>query len=86
MARLRRTAVVNVIHGVLCEDYGPLDPRSIRDELLTEAGIRDVSYETARNRLRIEYDPALVTPERLLVLLCRHALFVEPDAFAEETG
>jgi hypothetical protein len=77
---------VNIIHAVLCEDYGPLDPRSIRDELLTEAGIRDVCHETARNRLRIEYDPELVSPERLLDLLCRHALFVEPDSFAGETG
>jgi hypothetical protein len=77
---------LNTIHAVLCEDYGRLDPRSIRDELLTEAGIRDVCYETARNRLRIEYDPKLVSHTRLVDLMCRHALFVEPDVFAEETG
>ena len=48
---------MNTIHAVLCEDYGRLDASSIRNELLTEAGIRDVSCESTRNRLRIEYDP-----------------------------
>jgi hypothetical protein len=77
---------VNTIHAVLCEDYGRLDASSIRDELLTEAGIRDVHRETARNRLRIEYDPVLVSHTRLVDLMCRHALFPDPTAIGEETG
>ncbi len=77
---------MNIIHAVLCEDYGRLDARSIRDELLTEAGIRDVCCETARNRLRIEYDPVIVSHTRLVDLMCRHALFPEPADLGEQTG
>jgi hypothetical protein len=75
---------VNVIHAVLCEDYGRLDAHSIRDELLTEAGIRDVCCEAARYRLRIEYDPVIVSHAHLVDLMCRHALF--PAVAGEETG
>jgi hypothetical protein len=77
---------VNIIHAVLCEDYGRLDASSIRDELLTEAGIRDVCYEAARHRLRIEYDPVIVSHARLVDLMCRHALFPAPTDRDEETG
>jgi hypothetical protein len=77
---------VNIIHAVLCEDYGLLDAGSIRDELLTEAGIRDVCYETSRHRLRIEYDPLIVSHIRLVDVMCRHALFPEPADIGEETG
>jgi hypothetical protein len=77
---------VNIIHAVLCEDHGRLDASSIRDELLTEAGIRDVGYETARHRLRIEYDPVIVSHVRLADVMCRHALFPEPADIGEEPG
>ena len=66
---------MNVLHAVLCEDFGPLDASRIRDELLCEAGIRDVTCENARNCLRIEYDPVIVSHTRLRDLMCRHALF-----------
>lgn len=77
---------MNIVHAVLCEDYGRLDPGSIRNELLTEAGICDVCYETARHRLRIEYDPLIVSHTRLVDLMCRHALFPQPTGIEEETG
>ena len=77
---------MNIIHAVLCEDYGALDASSIRDELLTEAGICDVCCETARHRLRIEYDPVIVSHAHLVDLMCRHALFPEPPGIDEETG
>ena len=77
---------MNIIHAVLCEDYGRLDASSIRDELLTEAGIRNVCYEAGRNRLRIEYDPVIVSHARLVDVMCRHALFPEPADIGEETS
>ena len=77
---------MNTIHAVLCEDYGRLDASSIRNELLAEAGIRGVSCETTRNRLRIEYDPVIVSYARLVDLMCLHALFAEPDAVGGERG
>lgn len=66
---------MNVIHAVLCEDFGRLDAGRIRDELLCEAGISGVTCESARHGLRIEYDPVLVSHTRLKDLMCRHALF-----------
>jgi hypothetical protein len=74
---------MNVLHAVLREDFGRLDPASIRAGLLAEAGIHDVCCETARNRLRIEYDPATLDRLKLVDIMCRHALFPAPPAADE---
>ncbi|HVY63709.1 MAG TPA: hypothetical protein VHH11_02710 [Gammaproteobacteria bacterium] len=76
---------MNVVHAVLCEDYGRLDAGAIRNELMAEAGIHEVSFEKTGHRLRIEYDPRLVSHTRLVDMMCRHALFPEPPG-GEETG
>ena len=71
---------MNVLHAVLREDFGRLDATSIRARLLAEAGIHDVCCETARNRLRIEYDPVILDRVKLVEIMCRHALFPAPPA------
>jgi hypothetical protein len=69
---------MNVLHAVLREDFGRLDASAIRASLLTERGIADVRYGETRNRLRIEYDPLVVTQTNLVDIMCRHALFPAP--------
>ena len=75
-------ADVKTIHTVLREDFGPLDRNLVRKELLAEKGIGQVAYEHARNRLTIEYDPAIVTSQRLLDIMCRYGVFPESAADA----
>jgi hypothetical protein len=78
-----RNAPMTIVHAVLCEDYGRLDAKAIRNELMAESGIRDVRCEPARNRLLIEYDPALLKYDRLVELMCRHALIADPTLKSE---
>jgi hypothetical protein len=74
---------VNILHAVLREDFGRLDASTIRAGLLAERGIADVRCEVARNRLRIEYDPRIVSQTKLVDIMCRHALFPAPTAGAD---
>ena len=69
---------VKTVHTILREDFGQLDRDLIRTELLDETGIRDVTYEPARNRLSIEYDPAILNDARLLDIMCRCGVYPEP--------
>ncbi len=73
---------MKTIHTVLREDFGQLDRNLVRTELLAEKGIRDVAYEHARNRLTIEYDPAVLTDQKLLDIMCRYGVFPESSADA----
>jgi hypothetical protein len=68
---------VKTIHTILREDFGRLDRNLIRTELLAERGVRDVLYESARNRLCIEYDPEVLTNGSLLDLMCRYGVYPE---------
>jgi hypothetical protein len=69
---------VKIIHTVLREDFGHLDRKLIRTELLAERGVRDVTYDDARNRLSIEYDPDVLTNDHLLDVMCRYGVY--PDS------
>jgi hypothetical protein len=69
---------VKTIHTILREDFGQLDRHLVRTELLAEAGVHGVDYEPARNGLRIEYDPAVLTASKLADLMCRHGVYPDP--------
>jgi hypothetical protein len=71
---------MSILHAVLREDFGRLDASSVRAGLMTEIGIHEVCYETARNRLRIEYDPVILNHTKLVDIMCRHALFPAPPS------
>jgi len=75
---------VKTIHTILREDFGQLDRHLVRAELLREAGIHEVGYETARNGLCIEYDPVVLTPPKLAEVLCRHGVFPNPVCAPED--
>lgn len=66
---------MKTIHTILREDFGLLDRNLVRSELLSERGVNQVSFETARNGLSIEYDPAIVDDSKLLEIMCRYGVF-----------
>ena len=69
---------MKTIHTILREEFGRLDRHLVRTELLGEAGVFGVDYEPARNALRIEYDPAVLTASKLADLMCRHGVYPDP--------
>jgi hypothetical protein len=71
---------MKTIHTILREDFGKLDRDFIRRELLAEKGIHSVDCEPARNRLRIEYDPAILSASRLADVMCRYGVYPAPQA------
>jgi hypothetical protein len=71
---------MTTVHTMLREDFGRLDRTQVRAELMAERGIRDVVYETERNRLCIEYDPSVVDGSKLIDIMCRHGVYPEPIA------
>jgi hypothetical protein len=71
---------MTTVHTMLREDFGRLDRTQVGAELLAERGIKDVLYETQRNRLSIEYDPAIVDGTKLIDIMCRHGVYPEPIA------
>jgi hypothetical protein len=68
---------MKTIHTILREDFGRLDRNLVRSELLSERGVKDVSFEKVRNGLCIEYDPAVVDDSKLLEIMCRYGVFPE---------
>ena len=71
---------MKIIHTILREDLGRLDRNLVRSELLSERGVKDVCFETGRNGLSIEYDPALVHDSKLLEIMCRYGVFPEASS------
>ena len=71
---------MTTVHTMLREDFGRLDRAQVRAELMAERGIKDVLYETERNRLSIEYDPSVVDSLKLIDIMCRHGVYPEPIA------
>jgi hypothetical protein len=69
---------MKTIHTVLREDFGRLDRNLVRSELLSERGVTGVSFESARNGLSIEYDPAIIDDSKLVEIMCRYGVFPEP--------
>lgn len=65
---------MKTIHTVLREDFGRIDRDLVRQRLLAEPGVHDVSFEESRNGLLIEYDPALVDDHGLTLMMCRHGV------------
>ena len=68
---------MKTIRTILREDFGRLDRNLVRSELLSERGVKDVHFETARNGLSIEYDPAVINDSKLLEIMCRYGVFPE---------
>ncbi len=66
---------VKTIHTVLREDFGRLDRNLVRSELLSEHGVKDVSFETVRNSLSIEYDPSVIADAKVLEIMRRYGVF-----------
>ena len=69
---------MKTIHTILREDFGLLDRNLVRSELLCERGVTQVSFETARNGLSIEYDPTIINDAKLVEIMCRYGVFPEP--------
>jgi len=69
---------MKTIHTVLREDFGRLDRTLVRSELLSEKGVRDVSFELSRNGLLIEYDPSIIDDTKLIEIMCRYGVYPEP--------
>jgi hypothetical protein len=76
---------VTTVHTVLRQDFGVLDPNVIRTELLAADGVIDVSLEPSRSGLAIEYDPKILTPPKLVDLLCRCGVYPDPRRRPAET-
>jgi hypothetical protein len=66
---------VKTIHTVLREDFGRLDRNLVRSELLSERGVKDVSFEAVGNSLSIEYDPAVIAEAKVLEIMRRYGVF-----------
>jgi hypothetical protein len=71
---------MTTVHTMLREDFGRLDRALVRAEQLAERGIKNVLYESERNRLSIEYDPSVVDGRKLIDIMCRHGVYPEPIA------
>jgi hypothetical protein len=75
---------MKTIHTVLRQDFGELDAAVIRTELLATEGVHAVALEPERAGLAIEYDPAILTPKRLVDLMCRCGVFPDARAHPEQ--
>ena len=71
---------MKTIYTILKEDVGRLAQNLLRSELLSERGVQNVSFETARNGVSIEYDPAIVDDSKLLEILGRYGVLPESAA------
>jgi hypothetical protein len=69
---------MKTIHTILKEDAGRLTQNLVRSELLSQRGVATVSFESSRNRLSIEYDPAIVDDSTLLLIMHRYGVCPEP--------
>jgi hypothetical protein len=69
---------VQTVHAILRQDFGVLDPNVIRAELLSSDGVLGVSLEPSRTGLAIDYDPAILTPAKLVDLMCRCGVYPDP--------
>ena len=69
---------MKTIRTILKEDFGRLDRTLVRSELLSERGVKSVSFESERNGLAIEYDPAIVDDSTLMLIMCRYGVWPEP--------
>jgi hypothetical protein len=70
---------VKRVRTILREDFGALDPNLVRTELLAAAGVHDVAFEPTSKGLSIEYDPEILTPPKLLELMCRCGVYPVPQ-------
>jgi hypothetical protein len=82
---------MKTIHTILRQDFGVLDPNMVRTQILATAGVRAVELEPARNGLAIEYDAEILTPPKLLDLMCLCGVYPAPqdlpsDASASDDG
>jgi hypothetical protein len=66
---------MKTIHTILRDDFGRLDRNLVRSELLSELGVKDVSFETVRNSLSIEYDPSVIADAKVLEIMRRYGVF-----------
>lgn len=55
-----------------------MDRNLVRSELLSERGVKGVSFESTRNGLSIEYDPTIIDDSKLVEIMCRYGVFPEP--------
>ncbi len=69
---------MKTIHAVLRGDFGRLNRNLVRSELLSERGVKEVSFETVRNSLSIEYDASVIADAKVFEIMRRYG--VCPDA------
>ena len=81
--------MLKIIRTTLREDFGLLDRRLIRKDLLSERGVCGVSDGPGEHCLSIEYDPSVLDKTKLLDVMCRHGIYPEavpPHADAQTRG
>jgi hypothetical protein len=69
---------MKTIHTVLKEGSGRLTQNLVRSELLSQRGVTAVSFEPDRNRVAIEYDPAVVDESMLMRIMDRYGVCPAP--------
>jgi hypothetical protein len=74
---------MKIIHALLKEDAGSLTRNLVRSELHSQRGVTAVSFESDRNRLSIEYDPAVVDDSTLMLIMRRYGLSPEPASLKQ---
>ena len=69
---------MKTIHTMLKEHSGRLTQDLVRSELLTQRGVTAVSFGPDRNRLSIEYDPAVIDDSMLMRIMHRYGVCHAP--------
>jgi hypothetical protein len=69
---------MKTIHTILRTDPGHLTQNLVRSELLSQRGVATVSFEPNCNRVSIDYDPAIVDDETLMLIMRLYGVRPEP--------
>lgn len=65
---------MKTIRTILRNDLGLLDRNLVRSELLSERGVKNVSFESVRSWLSVEYDPSIVDDSKLMEIMDRYGV------------
>ena len=77
---------MKTFHTVLRQDSGRLTQNLVRSELLSQRGVAAVSFEPSRNRISVEYDPAIVDDSTLMLIMRLYGVCPEPASPANGNG
>ena len=69
---------MKTLHTILRADAGRLTQNFVRSELLSQRGVRSVSFDPNCDRFSIEYDPAIIDESALLLIMRLYSVCPEP--------